>query len=120
MTSEKPDVTYYPKFSRAFLNCPMEYRCNADWFALVPTDCKDVRHCKTCDKDVHFCTDQTQLDAHAAQGHCVAFYEGRQPSSPTVRPPGMTVGLPGYLIRDGIAVSRSNRVSRVIDELQNF
>lgn len=56
-----------------FLNCTMAFECSAAWHKLTPTNLEDVRHCATCDKDVYFCTTQQELDAHAAQGHCVAF-----------------------------------------------
>lgn len=98
-----PALVYYPQFREAFLHCPMAYECSADWFQLRPTERHDVRHCTTCERDVHFCTDQQQLNDHAAQQHCVAFYEGH-PNIPHERPPNIRLGIPSYRIRDGIAV----------------
>ena len=63
----RPELVYYPQFREAFLHCPMAYECSADWFKLLPTERHDVRHCTTCQRDVHFCTDQQQLDAQLAQ-----------------------------------------------------
>lgn len=60
-----------------FLNCTMAFECSADWHQLTPTNLEDVRHCATCDKNVYFCTTQEELDAHAAQGDCVAFQATR-------------------------------------------
>ncbi len=61
----------------AFLNCTMAFECSADWHKLTPTSREGVRHCATCDKNVYFCTTQEELDAHAAQGRCVAFQATR-------------------------------------------
>lgn len=113
----RPELVYYPQFREAFLHCPMAYECSADWFKLLPTERHNVRHCTTCQHDVHFCTDQQQLDAHAAQQHCVAFYEGR-PNIPHERPPEMRLGIPSYRIRDGIAVwLHRDKLRSFVDEL---
>ncbi|WP_101102115.1 hypothetical protein [Macromonas bipunctata] len=113
----RPELVYYPQFREAFLHCPMAYECSADWLKLLPTEHHDVRNCTTCQRDVHFCTDQQQLDTHADQQHCVAFYEGH-PNIPRERPPEMRLGIPSYRIDDGIAVALSrNKLRSFVDEL---
>ncbi len=64
-----------PAQNDRFINCTMEFECNADWDSLNRTDRQDVRHCAICDKNVYFCTNQDQLEAHAVQNHCVTFQE---------------------------------------------
>ena len=113
----RPELVYYPQFREAFLHCPMVYECSADWFKLLPTERHDVRHCTTCQRDVHFCTDQQQLDTHAVQQHCVAFYEG-SPNIHRERPSNIRLGIPNYRIHDGIAVARSrDKLRSFVDEL---
>jgi len=111
---ERTEVVYYPKWEGAFLNCTLDYECDADWHALTPTDRENVRHCVACNREVHFCTEQSQLDGLAEQGHCVAFFEA-QPRG--TKPTGMRLGLPKYLIRDGVAVSYRWQARRAIDLL---
>lgn len=109
--SELSEIVYYPKWEGAFLNCTLDYECDADWHALTPTDRENVRNCPACNREVHFCIEQSQLDRQAEQGHCVAFYEAR----PKTKKPRL--GLPQYLIRDGVAVSYRWQARRAIDLL---
>jgi hypothetical protein len=62
------------KTPHQFLNCEMEFECPKNWFELTETDKADVKHCSTCDKHVHLCISQDELDAFAYQGECVAFF----------------------------------------------
>lgn len=57
-----------------FLNCEMEYECPKNWFELTKTEKTGVKHCSTCDKHVHLCITQDELDAFAHQGECIAFF----------------------------------------------
>ena len=57
-----------------FLNCEMEYECPKNWFELTETDNAGVKHCSTCDKHVHLCSTQDELDSFAHQGECIAFF----------------------------------------------
>lgn len=99
---EYADVVYSPKWDGAFFNWTLDYECDADWHTLTLKDQERVRHCVACRREVHFCTEQSQLDELAGQGHCVAFYEARPKAT---KPTGMRLGLPKYLILDGAAVS---------------
>lgn len=57
-----------------FLNCEMEYECPKNWFELTETDKAGIKHCSTCDKHVHLCITQDELDSFAHQGVCIAFF----------------------------------------------
>ncbi|GAB3191250.1 hypothetical protein GCM10027292_29150 [Hydrogenophaga aquatica] len=114
--STQSDVTFYPRWDGPFLNCTMEYECSADWNELTATTDDKIRHCTTCDKDVHFCTDQNQLDGHAKQGHCVAFYEA-EPNPCKDSPKSMRLGLPSFFVQDGIAVPYPGRGRSFLDML---
>ncbi|MDT7523467.1 hypothetical protein RAE21_13810 [Rhodoferax sp. TBRC 17198] len=57
-----------------FLNCEMEFECPRNWFELTETDKAGIKHCSTCDKPVHLCITQDELDAFARQGECIAFF----------------------------------------------
>lgn len=52
----------------------MEYECPKNWFELTETDKAGVKHCSTCDKHVHLCITQDELDSFAHQGVCIAFF----------------------------------------------
>ena len=58
-----------------FLNCEFEFECPKNWFDLTPTYHSKVKYCETCNKDVHLCFTQKELDTHAAQRHCIAFFK---------------------------------------------
>ena len=64
-----------------FLNCEMEFECPKNWFELTETDKTGIKHCSTCDKHVHLCITQDELDAFAHQGECIAFFS--DPDLPT-------------------------------------
>ncbi len=77
----------------AIRNCPPPFRftCEKSWEGLEPTDQEGVRHCDSCNENVHLCeTDAAMLD-HARQGHCVAKYM----PVPGI-PWGMFVGRPKH------------------------
>lgn len=58
-----------------FLNCEFEFECPKNWFDLTPTYDANVKYCDSCNKDVHLCVTQEELDNHAAQRHCIAFFK---------------------------------------------
>jgi hypothetical protein len=64
-----------------FLNCEMEFECPKNWFALTETAKSGVKHCSACDKLVHLCITQDDLDAFAQTGECIAFFS--EPDLPT-------------------------------------
>lgn len=59
----------------------MEFECPKNWFELTETDKAGIKHCSTCNKHVHLCITQDELDAFARQGECIAFFSN--PDLPT-------------------------------------
>lgn len=64
-----------------FLNCEMEFECPKNWFELTETKQTGVKHCSTCQKNVHLCITQAELDDFAHKGDCIAFFA--DPDLPT-------------------------------------
>lgn len=64
-----------------FLNCEMEFECPKSWFELTETNKAGVKHCGTCNKNVHLCANQDELDEFALKGECIAFFS--DPDRPT-------------------------------------
>lgn len=58
-------------------NCPMEFECPKQWETMEETSSPDVRHCDSCNKDVHFCATEEKLERMAAAGECVSFFTVR-------------------------------------------
>lgn len=58
-----------------FLNCKLEFECPMNWFDLTPTYDARVKYCDSCNKDVHLCITQDELDDHAEQGRCIAYFK---------------------------------------------
>lgn len=46
--------------------------CPQEWERLDPTADEQVRHCRACNEDVHFCSTDEATLTHALAGHCVA------------------------------------------------
>lgn len=63
-----------PKVQK-FLNCEFEYECPRDWFELELTNKAGIKHCKECQKDVHLCINQEELDYAITQKHCIAYFQ---------------------------------------------
>ncbi|MDO8906837.1 hypothetical protein [Hydrogenophaga sp.] len=59
-------------------NCPMEFECPKQWETMDETSSPDVRHCDSCNKDVHFCATEEKLERMAAAGECVSFFTVRE------------------------------------------
>jgi uncharacterized protein (TIGR02996 family) len=49
------------------------FRCPKTWNALAPTADDRVRHCATCEREVHYCTSIHEARAHGEQQHCIAI-----------------------------------------------
>ena len=54
--------------------CDLKFkrRCPLKWENLFATADPRVRHCQSCDRDVHFCASDAETIAHAEEGHCIA------------------------------------------------
>lgn len=57
------------------------YRCPQRWDALLPMSDPNVRHCSTCERDVHYCRDTREALRFADAGECVAL-DSRQARLP--------------------------------------
>jgi hypothetical protein len=64
-----------PQDQQEFLNCEMGFECPKDWFALEPTDKVGIKHCNQCQKEVHLCINQEELNQTVEQQLCVAFFK---------------------------------------------
>jgi len=53
--------------------CQLTFVCSQKWDELVQTDRTDVRYCEQCEKTVHFCKTQSELDRCMERGDCVCF-----------------------------------------------
>ena len=58
-----------------FLNCEFEFECSMNWFDLTPTYDTKVKYCDSCNTNVHLCVTQEELDRHAEQRHCIAYFK---------------------------------------------
>jgi hypothetical protein len=52
-----------------------KFQCPLRWTDMAATADPAVKHCGTCDRDVHAARDEKELRAHVLQGRCVAFPE---------------------------------------------
>lgn len=55
--------------------CEMDIICPKQWDELAVTADPLVRDCSECGKPVHFLDSQQALEAAAANGQCVAFFD---------------------------------------------
>ena len=58
-----------------FINCEFEFECPKSWFDLAPTYDVKTKFCETCNKNVHLCLTQEELDSQAEHGHCIAYFK---------------------------------------------
>ena len=77
------------------LNCPMEFICDKPWDELMPTDDLNIKFCLSCEKTVHFCKTESDLEVALEKGLCIAYETEFKVSSFALK--RMTLGLPrGY------------------------
>jgi len=55
-----------------------KFQCPLKWTDMAATADPAIRHCGSCDRDVHAARDEKELRAHVLQGRCVAFPEALQ------------------------------------------
>ena len=53
-------------------NCDFEFLCTKSWEELDDTADVNVKHCKHCKSEVHFCAELKQLNDAISAGLCVA------------------------------------------------
>lgn len=81
---------------KKILNCPMEYICSKSWFALELMDQPNIKFCDSCNKEVHFCQTDEELENALQNNLCIAFTNDGADELITPQR-HMTLGLPsGY------------------------
>jgi uncharacterized protein (TIGR02996 family) len=72
--------------------------CTRRWDELTATEHPTVRHCDTCEQNVHYCDTIDEARTHAGRGHCVAVNLGVIRHANDLRfPPGIMVGGAGLV-----------------------
>ena len=65
-----------PKIENCRVAASFRFQCPKQWENLKVTGDPAVRHCESCDEDVHYCHTLPEAQSHARQGHCVAVQLG--------------------------------------------
>ena len=55
------------------LNCNFSYECTKYWSTLAPTSDSKIKFCSDCDKTVHFCASEEELQRARQLNLCVAI-----------------------------------------------
>lgn len=56
------------------LNCPMKYICTKDWFLLESTSNKNIKYCDSCNREVHFCNSNEELESALQNNLCIGYW----------------------------------------------
>jgi len=56
-------------------NCEVNFKkqCPLTWDSLTKTADESVRHCSTCDRLVHYCSNREEVEAHTLNNDCIAI-----------------------------------------------
>ncbi|MBF0266561.1 MAG: hypothetical protein HQL46_14950 [Gammaproteobacteria bacterium] len=54
-------------------NCQFKFKCTQTWDSLSETDEPQIKHCHDCNRDVHYCRDENELDIAIKKNWCVAI-----------------------------------------------
>lgn len=54
-------------------NCRFAFKCDKKWDDLDETRNDNIRFCNTCEKEVYFCNDDSELAQNVRLNRCVAF-----------------------------------------------
>jgi hypothetical protein len=85
----------------AIRNCVFGFSCEMIWDSLTLTDDPKIRFCSECQRQVHFCASQKELNAAISKSLCVAIpakivkclSEPKEPSKLRKRNPEVLVGV---------------------------
>ena len=61
-----------PWNSEEIISCEFVSQCPRTWEQFASTDHPNIRHCSSCDREVHLVTTEEDFRRHAGGGHCVA------------------------------------------------
>ena len=56
-------------------NCKFKFKCQQEWVDMKKTADLAIRHCSTCDEDVHLCTTTAGLKQALINNWCMAIFE---------------------------------------------
>ncbi len=59
----------------AIRNCRIAFKCNKQWEQLAKTQFGRVRYCGDCERDVFFCSSDTEILEAIRLNRCVALLE---------------------------------------------
>ena len=79
--------------------CKVVFRCPKTWNALLQTEDECVRYCSACDRGVHLCSSQEELQLANDRGWCVAVNIGDHGARPRRWKP-MDDDVQAFLIGD--------------------
>lgn len=54
-------------------NCQFKFKCHMTWDSLLETSDSKIRYCHECDRGVHFCEDDEELNHALMNDWCVAI-----------------------------------------------
>jgi hypothetical protein len=77
-------------------NCQFKFKCHMTWDSLLVTSDSKIKYCPECDRGVHFCEDDQELNHALMKDWCVAI-ENESTHIPTSTIPvaeTMTLGSP--------------------------
>ncbi len=57
----------------AIRNCTLAFKCDKNWDDLSETDNDDVRFCQSCQREVYFCYDDSDIAKSIRLNRCIAF-----------------------------------------------
>lgn len=53
-------------------NCIFKFKCTKSWKSLLQTSDRKIRYCEECDRGVHLCKTDRELEIAKSKGWCVA------------------------------------------------
>lgn len=71
-----------------------DFLCDQTWADMKPTHDNNVRHCETCNENVHFCDNLADARERSQEGHCIAVDLGVIRRDGDLRPRRMFLGRP--------------------------
>ncbi len=55
-------------------NCRFAFKCDKEWISLDDIGEENIRFCRVCQKEVHFCNDDDELIKNIKLNRCVSFF----------------------------------------------
>jgi len=89
-----PEIEGCGKSTRDGWRPRFDFLCDRTWADLTPTKDNSVRHCESCDKNVHFCDTLADAREHSQEGHCIAVDLGIIRRENDLIPTAMFLGRP--------------------------